>query len=191
MDTVIQNFKNYLTQFISVDNDAFKQADDYFQVDKISKGDHLVKEGQICNRVIYVDKGLFRIYTLKDGIEINSCFCMENSIVSSFNSLINQIPSNESIQAIEDSVVVSLSAVNLLKLQMDSVFWNTVSRIFTEKECFRLSNRAISLSFESATAKYKNILMHQPEIVQRVSIQHIASYIGVSRETLSRIRSQI
>jgi CRP-like cAMP-binding protein len=61
----------------------------------------------------------------------------------------------------------------------------------TEKECLRLYDRATALSFESALEKYKNLLYYNPEIIQRVSIQHIASYIGVSRETLSRIWSQI
>jgi CRP-like cAMP-binding protein len=63
--------------------------------------------------------------------------------------------------------------------------------MLTEKECLRLSDRASSLSFETALEKYINLLQYQPEIIQQVSVQHIASYLGVSREILSRIRSQI
>lgn len=187
----INNFKNYLTQMLSMDNETFDIAIKYFDVEKIRKDDYLVKEGCICSKIAYINKGLFRIYYLKDGTEVNTCFCKENSITSSFNSFLNKIPSNETIQALENSVVVTLSSMNLAILYRESAIWQTVSRLLTEKECLRLSERASSLSFETALEKYKNLLKYQPEIIQRVSIQHIASYIGVSRETLSRIRSQI
>ena len=191
MNNEIKNFKNYLTQVISMDDKSFDIATEYFQIEKISKGEYLVREGQICKKIAYINEGIFRIYYLKDGTEINTCFCKENSITSSFNSFLNQIPSNETIQALENSAVVTLSSINLAKLYSESAIWQTVSRLLTEKECLRLSDRAGSLSFETALEKYKNLLKYQPEIIQRVSIQHIASYIGVSRETLSRIRSQI
>lgn len=187
----IDNFKNYLNQVTSMDDHSFNLAKPYFQVEKINKGDYLVTEGQKCNKILYINEGLFRIFYLKDGIEINTCFCKEQSITSSFKSFINQIPSTDYIQALENSVVVSLSAENLSKLQNQSPIWQSIRQLLTEKECLRLYDRATSLSFESALEKYKNLLNFNPEIIQRVSVQHIASYIGVSRETLSRIRSQI
>lgn len=191
MHKEITNFKNYLTQVISIDDKSFDIATEYFQIEKLFKGEYLINEGQICNKIAYINEGLFRIYNSKDGIEINTCFCMENSITTSFNSFVNQIPSIESIQALENSVIVTLSSWNLAKLQNVSAIWQKIRQLLTEKECLRLSDRASSLSFESALEKYKNLLKYQPEIIQRVSIQHIASYIGVSRETLSRIRSKI
>lgn len=187
----IINFKNYLGQFISMDDGFFDLAVDCLQVEKISRGEYLVMEGRKCSKIAYIDKGIFRIYYLKEGNEINTCFCKENSITSSFNSFINNIPANEYIQALEDSVVVILLSTDLLKLTEEHKKWQLIRQFLTEKECLRLSDRASSLSFESALEKYKNLLKNQPEIIQRVSIQHIASYIGVSRETLSRIRSQI
>ncbi|MEI6436701.1 MAG: Crp/Fnr family transcriptional regulator [Bacteroidota bacterium] len=187
----IQNFKNYLTQVITIDNKSFDMSIEYLKIERICKGEYFVKDGQVCSKIAYIHEGLFRIYYLKDGIEINTCFCNEDSITSSFNSFINHIPSNENIQALENSVVVTLSFENLEKLYLESPIWQTISRLLTEKECLRLSDRASSLSFESAMEKYKNLLKYQPEIIQRASVQHIASYIGVSRETLSRIRAKI
>ena len=179
----IDNFRNYLNQVISMDGHSFGLAKPYFQVEKIGKGDYLVTEGQKCNKIVYINKGLFRIFYLKDGVEINTCFCKDKSITSSFKSFINQVPSTEYIQALENSVVVSLSSENLSKLQNESPTWQTIRQLLTEKECLRLYDRATSLSFESALEKYKYLLNYHPEIIQRVSIQHIASYIGVSRET--------
>ena len=191
MDNEILKFKNYLAQLTSIDDKSFEMAAEYLNIEKIFRGDYLIKEGRICNKIAYIAEGLFRIYNLKDGLEINTCFCLENSITTSFSSFVYQVPSVESIQALEDSLVVTLSYGNLTKLQKASAKWQTIRQLFTEKECLRLSDRASSLSFESALEKYENLLKLQPDIIRRVSIQHIASYIGVSRETLSRIRSRI
>jgi CRP-like cAMP-binding protein len=174
-----------------MDERSFDLAADSFGVEKIRKGEFLVEEGRKCNRIAYISEGLFRIFIMKDGTEVNTCFCKEHSITTSFNSFINQVPSTESIQALENSVVVTLTFRALEKLQRESATWQTVRRLLTEKECLRLSDRAGSLSFESALEKYENLLREQPEVIQRVSIQHIASYLGVSRETLSRIRGKI
>ncbi|MFZ4548448.1 MAG: Crp/Fnr family transcriptional regulator [Bacteroidales bacterium] len=187
----IKSFKNYLKQVSAIDEVSFEEALKYLQVENIAKGEYLSQEGSVCSKIAFIYKGLFRIFNLKDGNEINTCFCKENSITSSFGSFIKQVPATESIQAIEYSVVVTLTSGSLEKLQDEFAIWRTIRLLLTEKECFRLSERADSLSFDSALEKYKNLLRYQPEIIQRVSIQHIASYIGVSRETLSRIRSQI
>jgi CRP/FNR family transcriptional regulator, anaerobic regulatory protein len=187
----IDIFKKYLMQISSMDNESFDIATKYLKIERIKKGEFLVREGQTCNKIAFIYEGLFRIFYLKEGIEINTCFCKENSIISSFNSFINQVPSNESIQTIEDSVIVTLSSANVINLYKESSIWQNIRLLLTEKECLRLSDRASSLSFKSALDKYKNLLKTQPEIVQRVPIQHIASYLGISRETLSRIRSQI
>jgi CRP-like cAMP-binding protein len=191
MTDEIKDFKKYLMQMTPMDTQSFEAAIKYLKIEHVEKGEFLVREGQICNKIAFIHEGLFRIYYLKEGIEINTCFCKENSITSSFNSFVHHIPSNENIQALEDSVLVTLSADNLKNLYTENSDWQKVRLLLTEKECLRLSDRANSLSFESAMEKYKNLLKYQPEILQRVSIQHIASYLGVSRETLSRIRSRI
>lgn len=187
----VKNFKKYLTSIVPMDDDTFNLCLDFLKIEEIKKGDYFITEGKICKRIAFINEGLFRIYYFKDGIEINTCFCKENSITSSFESFVNITPSKEFIQAIENSTLVAISIDNLSKLYELSSKWQSVSRLLTEKECLRLSNRATSLSFETAKEKYKNLLTYHPEIIQRVSIQDIASYLGVSRETLSRIRSKI
>ncbi len=112
----IENFKNYLTSIIPMDDDVFNLSQDFFKIENIKKGDFFIEEGKTCNNVAYIDRGLFRIYYIKDGMEVNTCFCKENSITSSFESLVNRTPSNQFIQAIEDATLVKLSYENLNKL---------------------------------------------------------------------------
>jgi CRP-like cAMP-binding protein len=188
---LIANFKKYLTNLIPMDDDVFNLSLNYLKIKKLKKNEYFVKEGFICNEIGFVNEGLFRIFYLKDGIEINTCFCKENSITSSFESFVKQIPSVENIQALEDSEILTLSYVNLLKLYELNPKWQMLSRLMTERECLRLTDRLTSMSFETAKERYTNLIKTQPFIVKRVSIQYIASYLGISRETLSRIRSHI
>lgn len=187
----VQKFKKYITSIVQMDDKAFDLCLDYLQVLKIEKGDYFVEEGKVCKKIAFINSGIFRIFYLKDGIEVNTCFCEEISIVSSFGSFVNQTPSKENIQSLEDAEIVTLSYENMAKLYKTSEKWRSVKNLLTEKECLRLSNRVESLSFETAKEKYEKLITTHPKIIQRVSIQDIASYIGVSRETLSRIRSKI
>ena len=191
MEEKVEIFKSYLQKIFFISDETFNLALPFLKEIEIKKNDFFVKEDQICNDIAFINSGLFRIFYVKDGVEINSCFCMENSITSSFDSFVNRVPSRENIQALEDSELLTLSYFNLEKLYATSPQWQIISRLLTEKECLRLSSRASSLSFETAKEKYQNLLKYQPEIIKRVSIQHIASYLGVSRETLSRIRAQV
>ena len=187
----IADFKRYLTGIIPMDNDIFDKIVPHLKIETLSKNDFFIKEGQVCRKVAFVQTGLFRVFFLKDGVEVNTCFCKENSITSSLKSIVDQTPSPESIQALEESVVVTISPEFCNRLSNENIQWQAVRQLFTERECIRLSDRANFLSFETALEKYKNLLRHQPELIKRVSIQHIASYMGVSRETISRIRAKI
>lgn len=191
MQPEVQQFQSYLNSVFPMSEEDFNLAIPFFQVEEIVKGDHLVRSGERCNKVAFVVSGIFRIYFLKDGTEVNTCFCGENSITSSFASLTSGEPSEENIQALEDCTVVVLGRENLMKLYSLSPAWQAIGRLLTEKECLRLSDRASSLSFDTALEKYKNLLRSQPDVVNRIAVKEIASYLGVTRETLSRIRAKV
>jgi len=187
----LQAFKAYLGKVFPMSNEDFELAAKTLKTEQIQKGEHLVQIGHRCNMVAFVVSGIFRIYFLKDGTEVNTCFCVENSITSSFASLTSGEVSEEGIQALEDSTIVTLSRDDLLELYSKSQTWQAIGRMLTEKECLRLSDRAGSLSFDTALEKYKKLLNTQPEVVNRVAVKEIASYLGVTRETLSRIRAKV
>jgi CRP-like cAMP-binding protein len=181
----------YITNLVQMPKEVFNLAADDLSMREIKKGAYFAIEGTICNHIAYIQKGLFRTYYLKDGHEVNTCFCLENSITTAHESFVNRKPATEYIQALEDASIIILSRENLLNLYKLNTAWLELGRILTEVECARLTERVKALSFETAKEKYLHLIASQPEIIQRVSIQHIASYLGVSRETLSRVRSQI
>lgn len=174
-----------------MDDSTFELAKEFLKIERIAKGDDFITQGKVCNKIAFIISGLLKIYYLKDGNHVNTCFCAENSIASSFESFTNQTVSQESIEALEDSTLIVISKSALDKLYQLHSKWQEVGHKMVEKECVRLSARVQTLGFDSALEKYKALIENQPHIIQRVPIQDIASYLGVSRETLSRIRSKI
>ena len=191
MNPEFLNFKTYLESIASLSEKELENALSFVEIKKIKKGDYFIEEGKVCNHIAFINKGVYRIFKLKNGEELNTCFCMENKVMSSFESFVNRTPATEYIQALEDSELLILSFENLNRLISSNPEWNKIQLTLTNQECIRLAERANSLSFETALEKYQNLADKEPHIIQKVSNYHIASYLGITPETLSRIRSKI
>lgn len=188
---ITSQFKAYVQGMVDMDDIAFEHCLPFLNFKVYKRDEYIAEAGKVCSQIAFTGSGLLRIFYLKDGTEICTCFCMEDSVASSFESFTKRIPSKEFIQAIEPTSILSISYENMQKLYEKDSKWQELGQILTEKECIRLAGRLDMMSFETALEKYQHLLLNQPEIVQRVPIRDIASYIGVSRETLSRIRSKI
>jgi CRP-like cAMP-binding protein len=129
-------------------------------------------------------------YTL-DGKEITYWFAFENDFVTSFHSFITQQPSVENIQLLENGEVWSISKDKLETLLAKHHELERLVRITYEKYYLRLEERFVNAQFKSATDRYRELLSQSPHILERVSLGYIASYLGISQETLSRIRSKL
>jgi CRP-like cAMP-binding protein len=138
-----------------------------------------------------VQQGCLRGYYLLDGKEITHWFAFENDFVTSFHSFITQQPAVEDIQLLEGSVLwmISKSALDELFRQYHEV--ERVVRIAYEKYYIRLEERFINSHFTSAKERYENLLHESPHILERVPLGYIASYLGITQETLSRIRGKL
>ncbi|MCB0495865.1 MAG: Crp/Fnr family transcriptional regulator [Cyclobacteriaceae bacterium] len=191
MNSSIEKLRHFLSTATHIPIEKVEIEESVLTETSYKKNQYILSEGSVCNSVIFIVSGLIRSYYLKDGLEVNTGFYKENDIACSFNSLVNRVPSNEFLQALENTTAIVLPYESLLKLYSTSDQWQEIGRIMTERECVYLANRVTFLSFESARTKYLNLLKEQPELVNRVPVHHLASYIGVSRETLSRIRSGI
>ena len=191
MDDNLRTLKAYLNSLINVDDHAFDQFSGYTQLKHVRKGELLLHGGNRCDNLYFIVQGLFRTYHLKNDNEVNTCFCGENEVTCSFESFTTNKVSKDFIEALEDSVVLSLSNRDLAELVSKDPIWDELRRILTDQECIRLSNRIDTLSFSTAQEKYESLLKNQKKLVQRIPIQHLASYLGISRETLSRVRSKV
>ncbi|SFD23933.1 Crp/Fnr family transcriptional regulator [Algibacter pectinivorans] len=155
----------------------------------LPKGETLVRQGQYSDKTFFIFNGCARAYYLKDGKDISDWFAFENDFISSINSFFLNIPSPHFIELLENTVLLEISRKDIEKLSDDFHDFERLSKIVVTKTMLQQHERISSMQFHKAEQKYANILSIRPDITQRVPLTHIASYIGITLETLSRIRN--
>jgi len=155
----------------------------------IPKGEQVLWAGDICTEILFCAKGLFRIfYTLPDGTESNKSFVSESDFVASYSSMLLCAPSFLSIQALEPSEVAAFSHHTLKGLYHRHPCWEAVGRRIAENLYIKKEIRERQLLLLSAEERYEAFLSEFPDLEKRLSQYHIASYLGISPVSLSRIR---
>ncbi len=153
--------------------------------------DYVIDQQTLFSRHIYfVKKGLVRSYYIQGEQEISSKFMKEGDIIVSASSFFLQKESYEFIQAIEDSQLLSLCYDELQFIYKNFTEFNIISRVLTTKSYLLSEQRLYFIRMKQAADRYKLMLEHFPELVLRVPAKYLASYLGISEETLSRIRSR-
>lgn len=158
--------------------------------EKLTKRNLILKQGQIARRIYFIQKGFCRSFYLQDGKEYTTWFMGEGDIMISVYSFFTQQPSAEFIEVLEDSEFFSMSWQQLQKIYADFPEFNLFGRIITEQYYIKSEERAIALRTFSATERYAALIKKNPNILQKASLGQIASYLGMSLETLSRIRAK-
>ena len=154
------------------------------------KNEYLLKEGDICGKICFIIKGLTRCFYNNGISEVCSWFMKEGDMIISVESFFQQKPGSESIQAIEDCEVVYIRYEELQFMYKNFPEMNYIGRVLTEKYYTLSEQRLYSLRMHRSGQRYQYLLKNFPELVQRVPIKYIASYLGVAKETLSRSRSK-
>ncbi|QMU27662.1 Crp/Fnr family transcriptional regulator [Adhaeribacter radiodurans] len=156
----------------------------------VPKGDYLVREGEICASIYFITKGYCRAFYNQDGMEINTAFFFENSFTTNIKSLTQNVPSDYFIQACEDLKVIKLQKTKLLEAYQKSHEIESFGRKLLELMISRQEEHSNLFKLLTAGQRYEYLTKNHPEILQRVSLSQISSYLGVSRETVSRIRNK-
>jgi CRP-like cAMP-binding protein len=185
MTSLFQYFKKYN----SLSTEAENAIAEICSVIKIKKNQDLQSIGHTCKTIYYINKGTARIYYYKDGIDITESFAFENNIIARVESLFTGNPSRKAIQILEDSEIVAINATQLFKLY-DT--YPEIERLF--RKIFEVAyvdtvNRIEGIQFHSAEERYNALLLEEPNILKKVPLKHIASYLGITQVSLSRIRA--
>lgn len=164
----------------------------YFKVASektFKKGERLIEQGQICRYSYNIVKGAVRGYYLKDGREVTTSFCFEGDPVFSLESATRKVPCKETFETLEDSVIEVLSFKDLFELREQFPAIEKIWTLSLEAYAIWLEERLHHLQFNSARERYELLLKKHPYIVRRIQLNYIASFLGISQETMSRIRS--
>lgn len=154
----------------------------------LAKGHTLVREGQYADKTYCIINGCARAYYLTEGKDVSDWFAFENEFISSIVSFFGHQPSPHYIELLEDSVLIEISRDAIETLADTYHDFERLIRVVVTKTMLSQQERIASILFQKAEQRYKNVLATHPNITQRVSLTHIASYLGITLETLSRIR---
>jgi CRP-like cAMP-binding protein len=167
-----------------------KQAfENVVQISKVKKGALILKENDICSHMYSVKSGLLRQFFYKDGIEITEFFARENEGCFCIESYLEEKPSKILIEALEDSIISSISKNDFEELCKKYWEIELFYRKIFETSLILSQRRMYNMLFETAHERYNIFLKDKPGLVNRVPSIYIASYLGITRETLSRVRA--
>lgn len=189
--TKMQNLFKAIEKYVSLSDKDKYVMEQLFIKKKINSNDCFLQSGEVCREFAFIEQGLFRHYINNDGIEETFYFSSENNFVCDYDSFINKKISNKTIVALEDTVIYSISFSNL------QLFYSRVStgerfgRLYSEEIFTNAVKHILSIHTDSAEQRYLNFLNLYKHIQQRIPQYYIASFIGVTPQSLSRIRRQM
>ncbi|MFT3949418.1 MAG: Crp/Fnr family transcriptional regulator [Agriterribacter sp.] len=187
----MQQLLTHLHGFYKLREEAQQALESCFEEVTLSKGSFLVREGNVCRHLYFLQKGALRGFYTLEGKEITHWFGFENDFVTSFHSFITGEPSVENLQLLEGSILYGISKEKLTGLYNQYHEIERLVRIVYEKYYIRLEERYVNAQFKTAAERYEALLTNMPHIIERVPLGYISSYLGISQETLSRIRSRL
>jgi CRP-like cAMP-binding protein len=151
----------------------------------------LLTIGDICSELYFIESGLARAYYFRGADDITAWFMPENNLILSVRSFFLQVPSYEHIELLEDSQILSIRYNDLQHLYRKYEEFNYVGRVLTERYYVLSEERTLSLRRKTGKERLEALLAGFPQLFNRVPLRHIASYLGMAPETLSRLRRRL
>ncbi|UKJ07974.1 Crp/Fnr family transcriptional regulator [Solitalea lacus] len=185
------DIKSIIQAVYTLPDGSLKKLQKQLSMVNYPKGYHLFHADKTETDVYFIAFGIARAYCYTAETEVTFWFGKEGDIVLSYNSYIRNQPGYEFIELLEDSTLFHLKTSALHQLFNEDIHLANWGRKLAELELIKTEARLISRQFRPAGERYRELLEQQPELVQRVQLSHIASYLGVTQVTLSRIRAEI
>jgi CRP-like cAMP-binding protein len=183
--------KAYCKQTVSLSAEELDLIDQYFEEKLLKKKEFLLQDGKVCNFIAFIANGSIRHFHIKDGVERTCDMSFENSWVTDFQSFTNETLGKMNLQAMEDATIFLIKKQNLFKLYQKCNNYENFGRLMAEQVAQRATEIAMSLSSDKPEERFNNLLQKHPDLFQKVPQKYIASFLGISAESLSRIRKRI
>ena len=158
---------------------------------KFAKGEMILREGEVCRNLYYVDKGLVRQFYFKKGKEMTEYMGTEGSVIMCIESLFKEEPTHLQVEALEPVLIYALPKARLEEVAMHNVNIKILYRKILEESLINSQIHADLVRFETAQDRYQKLCKISPQLALRAPLVYIASYLQMTPETLSRVRSNI
>ena len=184
------SFFSYIKTFTHLSETGEAALASALERQDLPKGHHLLRPGSVCHYLWFIEKGLTRTFYIKEGKDVTDWISTENSIAVSIISFLTRNPDRRGIQLLEDSTLWAISHTDLERLYQEHPDIDRLGRLFLSHGIIQLQQRFDDLHFATAHDRYQQLISTNPSLLNRVPLGMIASWLGITQETLSRIRSQ-
>ncbi len=182
--------RDFIENYVSISDDNWEEISSYFLEKKYNKGDLLLEEGLVCNHLWFLEEGLLRFFIWKDGEDISKFFTIPPYLLTSQRSLATRKPAKESIEALKDCTTWKITYEDNEKLLKKEV-WSTFARKLVQEVQHFTEEILEDLQNDTAEKRYKRLLESNSELVRRVPLKYLSSFLGITPQSLSRIRRRI
>lgn len=180
----------FLKEISPISSESEQSLQSISSVVTVKKQKDLQPIGHTCRTIYFIKKGIARIYYYKDGNDVTEYFAFENDMIIRAESLFTGKPSQKGIQALEDTQFISIPSHKLFRFFEHHRDLERLFRRIVENAYVNTINRMESIQFHSAEERYKNLITEGREMLQRIPLKYIASYLGITQVSLSRIRAR-
>lgn len=187
----MQDFNKLIQEhFGQLTNQELAIIHSYFHEEKLQKNDFFTKSDKICDRLSIVKSGILRVYALSDGKEITQWISTENFLITEVPGFFFDQPNRWTIQAFTDTALLTITKTNYLKLCEAFPKWNEIEKRFIVKCFAMMEDRVFSHLSMTAEERYDLYFEQNRALFNQVPLQYIASVLGMTAETMSRIRKR-
>lgn len=181
-----------LQNLVEIPSDEIAKLSRVFQPLTLKNGEFLIRAGEIPTQIGFVVSGILRLYYVNSaGTEFTKSFCPENHFVTAYSALVLNQPAKFFIEALEDSLLLVVDYSQYVQLCAGHSCWQTINHKLVEALFIKKEKREAELLLDDATTRYQKFLKEYPDLENRVKQYHIASYLGISPVSLSRIRKNL
>lgn len=187
-----RQLETYFKERTEIDDETLSYISSYFKFKKTKRNEFLLKEGEICKHFYFINKGCVRLFSVnKEGEEATRYFHFEDAFGSALSSLINQKPSFEFMQTIEPSELLVINSNDYFHLVEKVPQFDFVYRQILELAYIKSQERIYCFQGLDAVEKVRWALTNQTKLLTRLSNKMVASYLGLTPQTLSRLKSKV
>ncbi len=186
----MKEFIEYIKQYVQLSEAAEKEIQRTALIENVEKGHVILKDGRTCKRVYFLSKGTVRVYFYQKGKDITHWIYPDNMMFTSWGSYLLRKPASEYLETIEASTLISLSYDDWQELYLKYPELERFGRLVVEEQIGLIDDFYKGYYFLTAKEKYDLLIEVYPSIIQRANLGYIASMLGISQETLSRIRGK-
>ena len=187
----MEQLRNCITNQVHIDKESLESIVSSFEVKKIKKGDFFLKSGRICQKMAFIKSGYLRMYDIADGKEITFWVGSSGKFITSLSSFIFETENFWNIQAVTDCEILVISKKKHFELCKQQPKWLEFDNLLLAHSFALLEKSMFSQLHTTAQQRFENLLKEEPALFNHVPLQHIASMLGITPESLSRLRKNL